>query len=81
VEVVSGEGPLERLSDLPVVVAEAEQALGQRVERVEVVRGERFALDDREVELDLVEPGGVDGQVDQAQVLVGAFESVEAWPA
>ena len=33
VEVCAGEGPLERLRDLPVVVAEAEEPLGERVER------------------------------------------------
>jgi len=54
-----------------------EQPFGERVEGVEVVGCERFALHDREVELDLVEPGGVDRQVDQAQVLVGALETVD----
>jgi hypothetical protein len=57
---VAGEGPVEGSCDLSVVLAEAEQSLGERVEGVEVVRGQRLALDDREVELDLVEPGGVD---------------------
>src|SRR5262249_54712513 len=33
----------------------------------EVVRRQDFAVDDREVDLDLVEPGGVYGQVDQVQ--------------
>jgi len=60
------------------VLAEAKQALGERVERVEVIECERFALDDREVALDLVEPGGVDRQVDQAQVVVGALERLDA---
>ena len=60
VEVGAVEGQLVRLCDLAVVLGEAEQPLGERVERVEVVGRERFALDDREVELDLVEPGGVD---------------------
>jgi hypothetical protein len=51
------------------VVLEAHDPLGERGERVEVLRRERLALEDREVDLDLVEPGGVVGQVDQTQVL------------
>jgi hypothetical protein len=38
------------------VLAEAEQPLAERLEEVEVVSSKRFALHDREVELDLVEP-------------------------
>jgi hypothetical protein len=56
-------------ADLSVVVAEAEQPLGEGVERFEVVWGQRLTLDDREVELDLVEPGSLDRQVDQPRVL------------
>jgi hypothetical protein len=44
VEVVVGEGPLKWLGDLAVVVAEAEQPLGERVEGAEVVGCECFAL-------------------------------------
>ena len=73
----AGEGPLERPGDLAVVVAEGEQPLGERVERVEVVRGKRFALDDREVQLDLVEPGGVDRQVDQPGVRPGLLHPLD----
>ena len=71
VEVVAGEGPLERAGDLPVVLGEREESVGERVEVGEVVRGERFALHDREVELDLVQPGGVHGEVDQPGARVG----------
>jgi len=34
-------------------------------------------LDDREVDLDLVEPAGVDGQVDEDEILVVALEAVD----
>ena len=57
---MAGEGPLERAGDLPVVLAEGEDPLGERVEGWEVVRGQGFALEDREVQLDLVQPRGVD---------------------
>ena len=82
VEVGSGERPLERVGDLAVVVGEAEQPFGERVERGEVVWGERFALHDREVELDLVEPGSVDREVDQAGVLLPfSIRRIELLPA
>jgi hypothetical protein len=65
VEVGSVERTLEWSGDLPVVLPEREQSFAERFMGVEVVGGQRFALDDREVELDLIEPGGVDRQVDQ----------------
>ena len=73
VEVVAREGPLERSGDLAVVSAEGQQPLGERVEIGEVVGRERLALQDREEQLGLVEPRGVDRQMDQAGVLVGVL--------
>jgi len=60
------------------VLAEAQQPIGELIKRVEAVGAERLALDDREVELDLVEPGGVDREVDERQVLPGGLEPLEA---
>ena len=60
-EVATGEGPLEGLGRGDVVVLEAKEALTDRVARRRVVRREHLALDDREVDLDLIEPAGVDG--------------------
>jgi hypothetical protein len=79
VEVGRGELPLERGGDLLVVVLEGQQRGLCLGEAAEVVWGQDFALDDREVDLDLVEPGGVDGQVDQVQGGPGALEPA-AWP-
>ena len=59
VEVVSGELPFERLRDLLVVASECEQPFFGGGEVAEVVGLEQLALDDREVDLDLVEPTGV----------------------
>jgi len=56
------------------VLAEAQQPIGEPIKRVEAVGAERLAVDDREVELDLVEPGGVDREVDEPQVLPAALE-------
>jgi hypothetical protein len=44
------------------VVFEGEDLGGELVQVLEVVGGEQLAVDDREVDLDLVQPGG-DGEV------------------
>lgn len=59
VEVTSREPPLEGPSNSLVVVLEAQESVFDFRERAEVVRGEGFALDHGEVDLDLVEPTGV----------------------
>src|SRR5215218_587134 len=81
VEVAAGELPLERLGDLLVVAAEAEWPLLEDGEFLEVVGLQRLALHDREVDLGLVEPGGVDRGVDNDQVGPGALEAVDRAPA
>jgi len=53
-EILACEAPVEGLGDGLVVLLEAEDALGDHLERVEVGRGQSFALEDGEVELDLV---------------------------
>jgi hypothetical protein len=68
VEVLPGEAPLERLGGGLVVILEAEEAVLESGERVEVVWCEGLSLHDGEVNLDLVEPAGVDGCVDHDQV-------------
>ena len=65
VEVGPGELPLEGRGDLLVAAAEGEQSLFERGEVGEVVGGEDFALEDRELDLGLVEPAGVNGGVDE----------------
>jgi hypothetical protein len=67
----------ERLRDLLVVSSEVEEALFDGSEVGEVVGLQHLALDDREVDLDLVEPAGVDRQVDEDEILVVALESVD----
>jgi AhpD family alkylhydroperoxidase len=51
VEVCAGEGPVEGRGDLAVVVAEAQEPVGEFAVGSELVGRQRFALDDREVEL------------------------------
>ena len=67
-EVVAGESPLEWGGDLFVAPLEGQVGGLDFSEAVEVVGGEDLALDDGEVDLDLVEPGGVDGQLHEAGV-------------
>jgi hypothetical protein len=60
---------------------ESEEALFEFDQRREVVRREYFSLHDREVNLDLVEPTGVDRGVDEDRV--GPFSrkrSTAFWP-
>ena len=59
-EIGFGELPFEGLCRCFPVVLEVEQAFGQLVQAGEVVRGKDFSLDDGEVDLDLIEPTGMD---------------------
>jgi len=74
-QVGSGELPFERRRELFVALLEGHQSALDRVEVGEVVRGEHLALDDAEVDLDLVEPTGMDGQVDETEVRPGPWGS------
>ena len=56
VEFDAGELPFERPRDALEVALEVREPLGDRLQAREVVWRERLALDDREVDLDLVEP-------------------------
>ena len=64
-EVVAGEVPLEGLGDFVPVALEGVEGASEGGEVVEVVGLEQLALDDRVVDLDLVEPVGVYGQVNE----------------
>src|SRR2546425_3005473 len=64
-QVLAGELPLEGLSHPLVLAVESKQAIPQRRKRRKVVRREHFALHDGEVDLDLVEPAGMNGGVDR----------------
>src|SRR5215216_4546174 len=75
VEVGAREGPVERLGDLAVVIFECRDPGRERVEIGEVVGGQGLALQDREEDLDLVQPRRMDRQMDQARVGPGVRES------
>src|SRR5206468_2090341 len=67
-EIAAREGPLERLRRVDVVFLEAKKPLTDSTERTEVIRREDLALDDGEIDLNLIEPTGVDGGVDEHEL-------------
>ncbi len=68
VEVAAGVAPIDRSGSLLPGGLEGSDPRGELVEVVEVPRGQCFALQDREVDLDLIEPGGMYGQVHRDEV-------------
>src|SRR5438093_11097489 len=68
IEVGAAEFPLEGFGDGLVVLLEAQQTVLDIGERREVIWGQGFALDDGEVDLDLVEPARVDWAVDEHEI-------------
>ena len=75
VEITAGELPSERFGGPLVMPLEGQEVLGQGIEVGEVVGSKEFALNHREVDLDLVEPRGVSGQMDEFQVGPSALEA------
>src|SRR6266478_2988318 len=64
-EIAASEFPLEWAGNSSVVLFESQEPLFHFGERGEVIGGEHLALDDREVDLDLIEPTGVHRSVDR----------------
>ena len=60
-EVGPGEFPFEGGGDGLIVALEAQESVFDSLERGEVIGDQDFTLDDRKIDLDLVEPAGVDG--------------------
>lgn len=69
-------GPLEWFGDLFIVLLEAQEAVFELGYGLKVVWGQNLALDDREVDLDLVEPAGMDWSMDKSDSRPGFLESV-----
>ncbi len=65
VEVAANELPLKRSRGRFVMLLEAEETILELGEGTEVVRGEHLALDNGEIDLDLVEPAGVNRSMDR----------------
>jgi len=74
---MAGELPPEGHSVLLVAAFEREEALLDLIQAREVVGGERLALDEREVDLHLVQPRGVDGYVHKVEVRPSGRQSFD----
>ena len=77
VKIATREGPFERLRGSLIAVLESHQTPPERTEVREVARCAQLTLDDGEVDLDLVQPAGVDRRVHEDQVRPGALEAVD----
>ena len=77
VQVVSGERLVKRVGHGVVAVLECGEAFGDLLEVGESLGGDDFAPDDGKDDLDVIQPGRVDGQVDQRQGGLSAFEAVD----
>src|SRR5713101_4117736 len=75
-QIVSGELPLEGPCHLLVMLLEAQQAIPQPPARSKIIGREHLALYDREVDLHLVEPAGMNGCVDGDEGRPSAAESL-----
>ena len=67
-EIPFRELPFEGSGNRFVVLLEAKDALFKGLERRKVIGSERFSLQDGEVDLDLVEPTGMDRTVNQDEL-------------
>src|ERR1035437_7196119 len=74
-QVIARELPLEWFGDGLVVTLKAFAAVGQHFQGGKIVWGQDFPLDDREVNLDLVEPTGMDGAMDHPEIGVTVLQA------
>jgi hypothetical protein len=77
VEIMAGELPGEGSGGLLVTFLEGKQAFCQDLKVGKVIGGEYLALHHREIDLDLVEPGGVHRKVDEPQVGPGTLQPID----
>ncbi len=75
-EIFAGEGPLKGRGAALIVGLEGKQTLLEFGQRREIVGGENFSLNSREIDFDLIEPTGVDRGVDQNGVRPFGAETV-----
>ena len=68
VQVPAGEGPLERFGAALITDLESDQAAFEAGKIGKIAWRERLALNDGEVDFDLVEPTGMDRRVDQDEI-------------
>jgi len=76
VKIATREGPFERLRGSLIAVLESHQTPPERTEVREVARCAQLTLDDGEVDLDLVQPAGVDRRMNQNGIRPFGSEAV-----
>jgi hypothetical protein len=79
VKVTASKGPLEWPCSPLIARLEGQQAPFKVGPVGKVARRKEFALDDRKVDLDLVEPTGVDRRMDQNNIGPLGAEAVGRW--
>ena len=79
VKVTTSEGPLEWPCSPLIARLEGQQAPFKVGPIGKVARSEEFALDDRKVDFDLIEPTGVDRRMDQNDIGPLGAEPVGRW--
>src|SRR5712692_1938276 len=75
-QVAPREGPLEWSGQCFIVTLEGQEPVLNGSQGIEVVRRQDLALDDGEVDLDLIEPTRMDGAVNEHQMRVLPLQSV-----
>ena len=78
VQVVTSKFPLKRLSNGGVMLLKAQKPFFEGLQGKEVVRGKNFALDNGEIDLDLVQPTRMDGSVDGDDSRIFALKPADA---
>jgi hypothetical protein len=76
-QVFSGEFPLEGLSDFLIVFLKVENPFGQVSKGKKVIGREYFALEDGEIDFDLVQPAGMDGKMDNNDLWPLTLKSID----
>src|SRR5487761_805381 len=74
---IPSEFPLEGSGDAPVFALKGEDALAEFGERQDVVWGEHLSLQDREEDLDLIQPAGVKRKVDESEVAIRCLQPLD----
>lgn len=75
-QVLPIELPFKRLGCRFPVILKVKEPFGESVEVWEVVRCQNLPLDNGEVDLDLVQPAGMDGSVNEDEVWVATLQAL-----
>ncbi|HUE81295.1 MAG TPA: hypothetical protein VMM84_04205 [Pyrinomonadaceae bacterium] len=80
-KIFAGESPAKGRSGLFIVLLESQQSLLEMVQGGEVIGSEHFSLDDREIDLDLIEPTSMDRRVHEMGIGPMGAQSLDCFLA